>query len=81
VHAQLPRGFFVQVAASRTFESALAISKGFRGHGLQPLLVQLDSGDFPYKIWIGPQGNKAESIAVQSQLKQKGLEPGFVVRN
>lgn len=81
VHAQLPRGYFVQVAASRDFDGALANLKGYRGYGLQPLLVQLESGDFPFKIWIGPQGNKEQAIAVQSRLKEKGLEPGFVVRN
>lgn len=81
VHAQLPEGYFVQVGAFVDFKNALAALKRFREHGTQPLLVQLETSNYPFKIWIGPHGNKEQSLAVQSQLKKKGLESGFIVRN
>lgn len=80
-HAQLPRGYFVQVAAFQNFDNSLGTLKRYRELGLQPLLVQLEGKNFPFKIWIGPQGNKDQSIAVQNQLESKGLKRGFVVRN
>jgi rare lipoprotein A len=81
LHAQLPRGYFVQVAAFRSFDSSLITLKRYRDLGLQPMLVQLEETNFPFKLWIGPLENKAESVAVQTQLRNQGLEPGFIVRN
>jgi rare lipoprotein A len=81
LHAQLPRGHFVQVAAFRSFDSSLITLKRYRELGLQPMLVQLEEKNLPFKLWIGPQGNKAESVAVQIQLRSQGLESGFIVRN
>ena len=81
VHAQLPRGYFIQLAAFQTFDNALAPLKRLRAAGLQPLLVQLEQPNFPFKIWIGPYGNKAQSIAVKEELRNQGHGDGFIVRN
>lgn len=81
VHADLPQGYFVQVAAFQTFDNSLSTLKSYRKRGLQPLLVQIETPHFPFKLWLGPHGSKEKSRAVQNQLEQQGLQPGFVVRN